>query len=208
MYIVGLTGGIGSGKTAAAERFSVHRVTVINADQVAREVVEPGTHALKQIADKFGSSVLTDEGSLDRAALRNHVFGNDANRDWLEQLLHPLIAEATRARQRAPRTAEEPPYRILESPLLIEAGRAAEVDRVLLVDTHRETQIARVMARDNCNREQAEAILAAQMSGEEKRAHAHDILDNTSTLESLHAVVDRLHDRYCELALAKMRSAS
>jgi len=201
MFVVGLTGGIGSGKSVVAERFKAHHVTVINSDHISREVVEPGTEALQKIAEKFGQDILTDEGALDRSALREHIFNNEENRQWLESLLHPIIGRTTRERRDAPRRDSEPPYRILESPLLIEVGRHDEVDRVLLIDTHDEIQIARVMDRDNCNREQALAILNTQMSSEEKRPFADDIIDNSSSLEELYEVVDQLHQKYCELAL-------
>jgi len=201
MYTVGLTGGIGSGKSVVAERFKKHQVTVINSDHIAREVVEPGSDALKQISKKFGSGVLADDGSLNRAALRGFVFDNEENRQWLEGLLHPLIGRRTRERKEAPQRPEEAPYRILESPLLIEVGRHNEVDRVLLIDTHSEVQIARVMQRDNCSREQALAILNTQMSGEEKKPFADDIIDNSSSMEDLYTIVDELHQKYCQLAL-------
>lgn len=201
MFIVGLTGGIGSGKSAVAKRFKEHRVTIINSDEVAREVVEPGTDALRQIAEKFGRGVISDDGSLNRAALREFVFDNEDNRQWLEKLLHPLIGRTTRERKESPQRPDEAPYRILESPLLIEVGRHNEVDRVLLIDTHSEVQIARVMQRDNCSREQALAILNTQMSGEEKRPFADDIIENNSSMEDLYAIVDELHQQYCQLAL-------
>lgn len=201
MFVVGLTGGIGSGKSLVAERFKTHNVTVINADHISREVVEPGTQALQQIADKFGADVLSADGSLNRAELRNHVFNNEENRRWLEGLLHPLIGKLTRERKDAPQRPDEAPYRILESPLLIEVGRHNEVDRVLLVDTHNEIQIERVMQRDNCSREQAMAILHTQMSSEEKLPFADDVIDNSSSIEDLYKIVDELHQQYCQLAV-------
>ena len=114
--------------------------------------------------------------------------------------MHLFIGRETRARRQAARKPGEPPYRILASPLLIEVGRHGEVDRVLLVDTHLETQLERVMARDNHSREQAQAILDTQMSSAEKRPHADDIIDNTSTLQALYDRVDALHKEYCRLA--------
>ncbi|MGB5325202.1 MAG: dephospho-CoA kinase [Pseudomonadales bacterium] len=200
VLIVGLTGGIGSGKSAAAERFSELGVCVVNADAVAREVVAPGTPALDAIAERFGLQVLQGDGSLDRSALRHTVFSDPAEREWLEQLTHPLVGELTAARLGAPRDTQEPPYRILESPLLLETGRQQFVHRVLVVDCPRELQVARVMRRDASSRQQVLRMIDAQMSRDAKLALADDVIDNSGSLEALQDTVDQLHRKYCVLA--------
>jgi dephospho-CoA kinase len=152
MYIVGLTGGIGSGKTAAANRFRSLGVTVVNADDIAREVVAPGTPALETIAKKFGAGILNQDGSLNRSLLRKKIFGHEEYRSWLEKLLHPLIGETTDKRLQAPKTdLNEPPYRILEAPLLLETNGQHRVKRILLIQADRDQRIKRVVERDSTN---------------------------------------------------------
>lgn len=201
MFFIGLTGGIGSGKTAAAKRFITHGVTVINVDDIAREIVAPGTTALAKITDRFGETVLHGDRSLDRTALRKIVFNDSKEREWLEQLTHPLVGELTLKRKNAARKSNEPPYRIIESPLLFESGQHKAVDRCLLIDTEESIQIQRVMERDNTSQQQAKAIIAAQMSRQEKQRLADDIIENSDTLETLYQNIDKLHAQYCELAL-------
>jgi len=198
MYIVGLTGGIGSGKSAVAARFRARGILVVDADQAARAVVEPGTPALAAIAEHFGAGVIQADGTLDRAALRRLVFDDAAERRWLEQLLHPRIGEWLRAR-----LAEAPgPYAILESPLLFEGTQHRMVQRSLLVDVPEEVQVARAAARDGNSPEQIRAIMAAQLSREERRARADDCIDNSGPPEALDAQVEALHRRYVALAEA------
>lgn len=198
MYIVGLTGGIGSGKSAVAARFRARGILVVDADQAARAVVEPGTPALAAIAEHFGAGVIQADGTLDRAALRRLVFDDAAERRWLEQLLHPRIGEWLRAR-----LAEAPgPYAILESPLLFEGTQHRMVQRTLLVDVPEEIQVARAAARDGNAPEQIRAIMAAQLSREERRARADDCIDNSGPPEALDAQVEALHRRYVALAEA------
>ena len=145
MFVVGLTGGIGSGKTAVSDRFAALGIKIVDADVAARIVVEPGRPALAEIAEHFGAEVIDPSGALDRAALRTRVFSDPDARRWLEQLLHPRIADEIR---RGIESATSP-YTMLVSPLLLEAGQAAYAHRILVVDVPVEVQVARTMARDD-----------------------------------------------------------
>jgi dephospho-CoA kinase len=199
MYAVGLTGGVASGKSAVAERFAARGIAVVDADIAAREVVQPGQPALAEIASTFGEDVLLDDGQLDRAALRRHVFGDDDARRRLEAILHPRIRlalqeDALRAQS---------PYVVVAIPLLAEGGgRTAYpwLDRILVVDVHREVQVARVMARDNIDAILAERMLAAQASRQARLAIADDVVVNDGALDELDAHVDALDRRYRKLA--------
>jgi dephospho-CoA kinase len=194
-WILGLTGGIGSGKTAVADRFASLGVHVVDADQAARWVVEPGRPALQQIVERFGQEVLLQSGELDRAGLRQKVFADPAERQWLEKLLHPLIrAEVARHLALA-----ESPYAIMVSPLLVESGQYRQVGRVLVVDVPESLQIARTTARDQASEEQVRAILNAQAQREERLKHADDVLVNDRDLSWLAAEVERLHRFYLTL---------
>jgi len=199
MYVVGLTGGIASGKSTVANEFSRLGIELVDADQVARQLVEPGAAALKQIAGRFGRQILLADGSLDRKALRHRVFADEGHKAWLDALLHPLIREQM-ARQLA---ACRSPYALLVVPLLVETGFTDMTDRVLLVDVDESIQIARTMARDRVSREQAEQILAAQASRKQRLAAADDVLHNSGSLEQLHREVAQLHLRYLQLARQK-----
>ena len=203
MYKVGLTGGIGSGKSSVASCFRDLGITVVDADQVARKVVEPGMPALAEIARHFGEAFILGDGNLDRARLRDAIFRDEKEKQWLENLLHPLIRELTRLDLESATT----PYVILESPLLIEMGQTAQVHRVLVVDVPVEVQIARASQRDGNSAEQIQAIIAAQISREERLAHADDVIDNTCTLDELSARVAKLHRRYLELAAGDSENA-
>ncbi|WP_097460133.1 dephospho-CoA kinase [Mangrovitalea sediminis] len=195
-FVVGLTGGIGSGKSTVAAYFRQHGVVTVDADDVAREVVEPGSPALEAIARHFGPQVIQENGSLDRAALRAIVFATEEKRQWLEQLLHPLIRQRTEQQLQAATS----PYVILVSPLLLETDQQQLVDRILVIDVSTDTQLNRTMSRDNNNREQVERIMAAQMPREARRAQADDIIDNEVTPDALARAVEQLHQRYLELA--------
>jgi dephospho-CoA kinase len=197
-YIVGLTGGIGSGKTAVSDRFASHGITVVDADICARIVVEPGQPALQAIAERFGSSVINPDGSLDRAMLRQRVFADDAERKWLEALLHPLIFNEMWAQLEAATS----PYAILVSPLLVESGQTAICQRVLVVDVPEDIQLERTMSRDSNSAEQVKAIMATQAARADRIAKADDILVNDSDLASLQKQVDALHIKYLTLAEA------
>lgn len=194
-WILGLTGGIGSGKSAAAQHFIDLGVHLVDADHAARWVVEPGRPALARIVERFGTQVLQADGSLDRAALRQLVFQDEAQRRWLESLLHPLIfAEIAQHLARA-----KSPYAILVSPLLVESGQHRITQRVLVVDAPEQLQLQRSMARDNSSEEQIRAILKAQTSREERLRHAHDVLTNDKDLTWLKGEVERLHQFYLTL---------
>lgn len=191
-WILGLTGGIGSGKSAAAQHFSDLGVHVVDADQAARWVVEPGHPALGKIAEHFGKEILLTDGRLDRAALRQRVFQDENERRWLEKLLHPLIRQEIVANLEQASS----PYAILVSPLLVETDQHRLVQRTLVVDVPEALQLQRTMQRDQTNREQIEAIIKAQASREERLRHADDVLSNDRSEDWLKHEVERLHAFY------------
>ena len=194
-WILGLTGGIGSGKSAAAEHFAALGVHVVDADHAARWVVEPGRPALAKIAEHFGDAVLHADGQLDRSALLSLIFSDPELRRWLEALLHPLIREEIALNLAQAKS----PYAILVSPLLIESGQYATTQRVLVIDAPQALQIERTLLRDNTSEQQVQAILKAQASREERLSHADDILVNDSDLKTLQTEVERLHHFYLTL---------
>lgn len=195
-YTVALTGGIGSGKSTVADAFSHLGINVIDADILARQVVEPGTPALDAIVEHFGPQTLTPHGALNRRVLRERIFANPDEKAWLNALLHPLIQRETQ-QQMAQATS---PYVLWVVPLLVENNLASRADRVLVVDVTRDTQILRTMQRDQVSREHAEHILAAQATREQRLAVADDVIDNNGTPEAIASDVARLHARYLELA--------
>jgi dephospho-CoA kinase len=197
-WVLGLTGGIGSGKSAAAERFAFHGLEVVDADQASRWVVEPGRPALAALAQHFGPAVLQPDGCLNRKALRERIFSDTDARLWVEKLLHPLIAEEIASRLRDARSA----YAVFVSPLMIESGQYRLANRLLVIDAPREVQLARTLSRDGTSQAQVEAILAAQATREDRRALADDVILNDGSLDALHAEVDRLHLVYLSLAEA------
>jgi dephospho-CoA kinase len=194
-WILGLTGGIGSGKSAVAQHFVDLGVHLVDADHAARWVVEPGRPALDKIVEHFGGDVLQADGQLDRSALRARIFADSDERRWLEALLHPLIGQEIMAYL----ARAESPYAILVSPLLIESGQHRLTQRVLLVDAPEQLQIQRTIARDQSSAEQVQAILKAQASRSERLQHAHDVLVNDRDLHWLQAEVERLHNFYLAL---------
>ena len=199
MLIVGLTGGIGSGKTTVAERFQARGVPCIDADQLTRELVEPGTSLLAEIRRVFGSAVLDRDGRLDRRWMREHVFSDPAARERLESLLHPAVYAEMRARIQQLDT----PYCMLVIPLLIETGGTRRVHRVLVVDVDESDQRERTTSRDAVDAEQVEAIMASQASRAERLAAADDVIDNRGTPTDLEAQVETLHRGYLALAAAR-----
>lgn len=201
MFIVGLTGGIGSGKSAAGQCFRNLGITVVDADQASRKVVEPGMPALDAIAEHFGNEILLPDGALNRAALREAIFTDRDAKLWLESLLHPLINQWTRAQL----AAATSPYAILESPLLLEMGQNALVDRVLVVDVPEELQVARATARDNNSSAQIQAIIATQLRREERLAQADDVIDNSGDWADLEQRVKDLHQQYIFMAEKKQK---
>jgi dephospho-CoA kinase len=202
---IALTGGIASGKSAVADAFRRRGIAIIDADQVAREVVEPGRPALTQVLAEFGAGILAADGTLDRRRLRALVFADAGRRQRLEAILHPAI-RAEMERQSAAVTG---PYLIQAIPLLVEGearGGPRQADRVLVVDVPVETQIERLMARDAETRESALKILQAQASREARLAAADDLIENTGSLAELDAAVERLHRKYLVLAGASSTS--
>jgi dephospho-CoA kinase len=196
--LIALTGGIASGKTAVAELFAKLGVPVLDTDQIAREVVAPGMPALAQLVAEFGPGILDAHGGLDRARMRERVFADPAQRRKLEAITHPAIREELA--RRAAAAAASSDYQIHVIPLLVETGRAEVYDRVLVVDCPEDAQIERLVARDGASRAQAEEILGAQASRAERLDAAHDVIENTGTLEDLERFVNTLHRNYALLA--------
>ncbi|HET9463171.1 MAG TPA: dephospho-CoA kinase [Thiobacillus sp.] len=200
MFTVGLTGGIGSGKSTVADCFAAHGVPVIDTDVIARDLTAPGGAALDAIRAVFGETVIQADGTLDRAALRRRVFADSAARRQLEAILHPRI------RQRVEQTLATltAPYALVVIPLLVETGGYRDVlSRVLVVDCPEDVQVARVMARSGLTHDEIKAILAAQAGRAERLAAADDIIVNTASPEALRGEVAALHQRYLALAAAQ-----
>lgn len=196
MLVIGLTGGIGSGKTLATDHFARLGINIVDADVASRIIVEPGRPALHEIAKRFGADVLHADGTLNRARLRAIVFADPAARKALEHITHPRIAEEI-ARQLADSTS---PYTILVSPLLFESSQHRFAQRTVLIDAHEAQQRQRAAKRDGVSEEQIEAIMAVQMSRAERRQRADDVLLNDGNIEHLQAAVEALHKRYLALA--------
>ncbi|MDR7091708.1 dephospho-CoA kinase [Cellvibrio fibrivorans] len=194
--IIGLTGGIGSGKSEASKRFIERGILVVDADVVAREVVEPGSPALTQIAAHFGPVILDATGNLQRSKLREIIFSNPSEKQWLESLLHPIINTEIR-RQLAGAMSV---YAILASPLLLETQQFQLVDRILVIDTSEQHQLERASHRDKSNEAQIKAIMQTQLSRQERCARATDIIQNHGSIDELDAQVEKLHQLYLELA--------
>jgi dephospho-CoA kinase len=197
-FVVGLTGGIGSGKTAVSDRFRELGIDVVDADLASRAVLAPAQPAVQAIAERFGPELIGADGSLDRAELRRRVFANPAERRWLEALTRPLIAKWLH-RQLADAAS---PYAILVNPLLIETGHARVCQRVLVVDAPETLQLQRTMRRDGNDETQVRAIMAAQASREARLAAADDVIVNDGNLADLDEQVRTLHQKYLEMAAA------
>jgi dephospho-CoA kinase len=195
-FIVGLTGGIGSGKSEVARRFKSLGIDVFDADEVARVVVREGEPALAQIAEHFGADILLPTGALNRARLREIIFAEPDAKRWLEALLHPLINREVRQRL----AEADSPYSILMSPLLLETEQHQLVDRILVVDTSEAEQQARASLRDNIRAGQIQAIMATQLGRQERLARAQDIIDNHGDLSALNEQVAALHQQYLALS--------
>jgi dephospho-CoA kinase len=195
---IALTGGIASGKTIVSELFGLFGVPIIDADQVARDVVAPGTTLLGQVFDRFGAQLRCPDGSLDRTGLRRMVFADAAKRRQLEALLHPAIR--LRTENLAARAGG--PYQIHVIPLLVETHAGSQYDRVLLVDCPEELQLARLQARDGCDAQQARVMLGSQASREARRAAADDVILNDGEPADLAPKVASLHQGYLALAAA------
>lgn len=198
MFVVGVTGGIGSGKTAVTTLFAEFGITVVDADLASRTVVKPGSPALAAIAEHFGPAMLMTDGTLDRAAMRTRIFSNADDKLWLEQLLHPRISEEIKTQLREAQS----PYVILVSPLLIEGDQHTYCQRILVVDVPEEMQLQRTIARDNNEAEQVKRIIASQASRQQRLQRADDVIENTGSLAALRERVTALHQSY--LARAKV----
>jgi dephospho-CoA kinase len=197
--IIGLTGGIGSGKTTITNYFEALGIDIIDADIIAREVVAVNSPALKSIAQHFGNDYIQKDGQLNRALLRSRIFSNEVDKHWLNNLLHPLIRNNIIKQTEGTKS----PYCILVAPLLIENNLLAVVNRVLVVDVNESTQIARTMTRDNSSLQEVKSILASQTNQAKRLAVANDIINNDNTnREEIEEIVISLHKKY--LALTKM----
>ena len=195
-YRVGLTGGIASGKSTAAKFFGALGVPILDSDQIARDVVEPGQPPLGRLVERFGPSILTPDGHLDRPALREIVFSDPMARADLEALTHPAIGAAMEARS----AAAGGPYQILVIPLLVEKNLSAHVDRVLVVDCEEQLQLKRLRAREGSTLEQARAILNAQVPRAARLKAADDVIHNDTDMNAVREQVAALHARYLDLA--------
>ena len=191
-FVVGITGGIGSGKSAVTERFEKLGICVVDADLAARVIVEPGRPALTAIAEHFGDAILLHDGTLDRAALRAEIFSDEKQRHWLERLTHPLIGEEIVAQLEQATS----PYTILSSPLLLETSQGQLADCTVVVDVPVEVQLQRTMARDSNDASQVKRIMAAQMGREERLKKADIIIDNSVSLQNLSIAVEELHKEF------------
>jgi dephospho-CoA kinase len=200
---IGLTGGIASGKSTVSGLFAALGVPVIDADQIARDVVAPGTALLGRVVEHFGAGVLNPEGELDRRALRERIFAHPEDRAALEALMHPVIMAELRRRADAAAGA----YQILALPLLVEHNLKSSVDRVLLVDCSEQLQLRRVQIRDGVTLAQARAVLDAQASRAARLALADDVIVNDGDLDGVRAQVESLHSRYGTLARETLRQA-
>jgi len=199
MFSIGLTGGIGSGKTTVADMFAGRGVPVIDTDLIAHQITAPGGVAMPSIESTFGPEFVAADGSLDRAKMRTRVFSDNSAKAQLESITHPLI----RAESERQRNAAQGAYHIVVVPLLIEAGeRASKVQRILVVDCPVDTQIERVIRRNGFTRDQVLAIIARQATREARLAAADDVIvnDSAATLETLQREVDALHARYVGMA--------
>ncbi|WP_404357725.1 dephospho-CoA kinase [Methylotuvimicrobium sp. KM1] len=197
MLKIGLTGGIGSGKTTIADLFAKLDVPVIDADDIAREVVEPGSQALEQIRNAFGERVIAADGNLDRGAMRELVFADTEQKRKLEAIVHPMVRQSILKRV----ASLDASYCVICIPLLVESGMVNLVDRVLVVDCPVETQIERVTKRDCLDEKIVRAIIASQATREQRKALANDLIDNATSDSMLAEQVKKLHNLYLYLSI-------
>ncbi|AWB68728.1 dephospho-CoA kinase [Saccharobesus litoralis] len=193
--VIGLTGGIGSGKSAACRFFADKGIDIVDADIIARQVVAPGSQALKQISQRFSASIITSTGELDRQQLRNIVFKDVKQKEWLNQLLHPLIRQEMSSAVNACQST----YCILAIPLLIENELFDLVNRVAVIDCEVEQQKQRALLRDNSDATVIQAIIDSQVSREVRLKHANDIIDNSKDLDYLAQQISKMHEFYLSL---------
>jgi len=202
VLVIGLTGGIGSGKSTAAFIFENNGIEIIDADAISREVVEPESKALIEIAKHFGDELINEQGMLERNKLRKVIFQNPDEKDWLEKLLHPLITQSINARINSSTTE----YCMLVSPLLLETDQHKLVDRILVIDVSVETQLQRTLSRDNSEESIIKSIIASQISRKERLKRADDVLKNELNIDTLERKAQSLHLQY--LAAARITNAS
>lgn len=198
VFVVGLTGGIGSGKSAATAIFENLGIDIVDADEVARDVVEVGSEGLRQIAEHFGETILLEDGSLNRAALREKVFAAEEEKYWLNGLLHPLI----RSRMQQLISESTSPYCILSVPLLVENKLTEMCNHVVVVDCPETLQLERALKRDGSTEQTIKSIMASQASRKERVSAADDVLDNSTTLDALASQVSTLHQKLLSHASA------
>lgn len=200
MLRIGLTGGIGSGKTTVTGLFAARGVAIIDTDHIARDIVAPGSALIGQLGQLFGAEIITADGALDRSRLRKVVFNDALKREQLEGLMHPLI----RTRTLEQIALANSPYCIVVVPLLLEKGWQSLVDRILVVDTSPQIQLARTQQRDGLSAEEVRAIIAVQISRAQRLAAADDIIVNDADMEKLVLQVEQLHQKYLQLATARI----
>lgn len=199
MLTIGLTGGIGCGKSTVTNLFQAIRVPVIDADEISHEIVQPGQPALKEITKLFGHHLLNDDGSLDRSLMREIIFKQPDAKEALERLLHPIVFKTMHEHL----SKLNSPYAILSIPLLLETQYQSEVDRVLVIDCPEATQITRVAQRDQLDKETIRAIMQTQCSRDTRLELADEILENNGSLESLNLDIQKLHAFYLEMSTGK-----
>ena len=190
--IIGLTGGIGSGKTAVSDAFQDLGITIVDADLASRIVVQKGKPSLKKIAEHFGNDILNENSELDRAKLREIIFNSDEEKNWLESLLHPAIANQIKDELKA----SSSPYTILVSPLLLETNQKEYCDKVLVVDVPVELQVERTLKRDQVSEGQVKSIIKAQISRKNRLEFADEVIINDGSLEELHSTVMKFHQKF------------
>ena len=199
MYIVGLTGGIGSGKTTVSQFFLNNNIEVINSDAISREVVQPGTNALAKIEERFGAEILTESKTLNRPRMRSIIFKDDDQKVWLENLLHPLIRDAISLSIAHAKSD----YVVLESPLLLETDQHKLVDRVLVVDISPKTQLERTLSRDGGSKDTIKSIIDSQLTRSERINRADDVINNEQDIQSVQSEFESIHRNYLVLARQK-----
>ena len=190
--IIGLTGGIGSGKTAVSDAFQDLGITIVDADLASRIVVQKGKPSLKKIAEHFGNDILNENSELDRAKLREIIFNSDEEKNWLESLLHPAIANQIKDELKA----SSSPYTILVSPLLLETNQKEYCSKVLVVDVPVELQVERTLKRDQVSEGQVKSIIKAQISRKNRLEFADEVIINDGSLEELHSTVMKFHQKF------------
>lgn len=196
MLSIGLTGGIACGKSTVTQLFAVHGIDIIDADQIAEQVVAPGSSLLSQIVDHFGNHVINNDGQLNRQQLRQLIFQQPEQRKWLEQLTHPVIRQTMQQQLRACESI----YCLLSVPLLIETLPNPLINRILVIDCSSQQQFQRLLLRDNISHQLAEQMIGAQISSTKRLAKADDVIDNNGNHADLVAQVEKLHKCYEKLA--------